>query len=215
MNDTTALSGSQEAGEATRAALLAAGRSLFARKGFDGTSVRALTAEAGTNLGAVTYHFGSKYGLYTSVLEEGARPLARRVARAARGEGSARERTLRVVEEYFEHLADHPELPHLLLQEVAAGKEPPAVVLEIIQSVKETVAGLQTEGVRDGSIRPGHPVLTALSVVAQPIYLTLVAPMLQRVGGIDLTDPPVRTRALDHILAFVEAGLRPSEEEPS
>lgn len=212
MNDSTAHLGSTDAGAATRADLVAAGRKLFSQKGFDGTSVRALTAEAGTNLGAVTYHFGSKYGLYTTVLEDGLRPLAHRVTRAAASEGTARERMLAVLEAYFEHLAEHPDLPHLLLQEVAAGKEPPDVIIEIIQSVKSTIAGLQVEGTRDGSVRPGHPVLTALSVVSQPIYLTLISPLLRRVGGIDLSDPDVRRRAVAHTLAFVSAGLEPRVE---
>jgi len=204
-----------EAGRATRAGLIAAGRKLFARRGFDGTSVRALTKEAGANLGAVTYHFGSKRGLYTAVLEDGVRPLAGRVERAARSKGSARDRMLAVVEAYFEHFTEHPDLPCLMLQEVAAGKEPPQVILEIIQSVKQTIARLQIDGVEDGSVRPGHPVLTALSVVAQPIYLTLVSPLLRRLGGIDLSDADARRLAVDHTLAFVDAALEPREEAPS
>lgn len=206
---------STETGAATRADLVAAGRKLFASKGFDGTSVRALTKEAGTNLGAVTYHFGSKRGLYTAVLEDGVRPLAARVKRAASGPGTARERMLAVVEAYFAHLTEHPDLPHLMLQEVAAGKEPPAVIVEIIQSVKETIARLQLEGVEDGSVRPGHPVLTALSVVSQPVYLTLVSPLLRRVGGIDLAEPEVRRAAVDHTLAFVDAALKPGGHVPA
>lgn len=212
MNDHTVTS--TDSGAATRADLVAAGRKLFANKGFDGTSVRALTAEAGANLGAVTYHFGSKRGLYTAVLEDGVRPLAARVARAASGSGTAHEQMLAVVQAYFDHLTEHPDLPHLMLQELAAGKEPPAVIVEIIQSVMETIARLQLEGVEDGSVRPGHPVLTALSVVSQPIYLTLVSPLLRRVGGIDLTEPEVRRTAVAHTLAFVDAALKPRGDVP-
>ncbi len=160
----------------------------------------------------MTYHFGSKRDLYAAVLEQGLRPLAARVSEAAQSGGTALERTLRVVETYFDHFERHPDLPHLLLQEVAAGKKPPPVVIEIIRGVKETVAGLQVAGAADGSIRPGHPVLTALSVVSQPIYLTLVAPLLRTVGPIDLSDPSTRKVALDHTLAFVRAGLEPREE---
>lgn len=215
MNQSSRNTPSTEPGAATRADLVAAGRRLFASKGFDGTSVRALTTQAGTNLGAVTYHFGSKYGLYAAVLEDGLRPLAHRVTRAAASEGTGRDRMLAVLEAYFEHLAEHPDLPHLLLQEVAAGKEPPPVIVEIIQTVKGTIAGLQVEGVEDGSVRPGHPVLTALSVVSQPIYLTLIAPLLRRVGGIDLSDPDVRRQAVAHTLDFVSAGLEPRRETSS
>ena len=196
-------------GVATRSDLVCAARSLFAHQGFDGTSVRAITQLAGTNLGAVTYHFGTKRELYSAVLEDGLRPIAARVAEAAASEGPALERMLRVVEAYFEHFEHHPDLPHLLLQEVAAGKEPPTVVREIVSRVKETIARLQVEGVADGSVRPGHPVLTALSVVSQPVYLTLVAPLLRSIGDLDLTDSETRRMAIEHTTAFVRAALEP------
>jgi AcrR family transcriptional regulator len=204
---------SAHVGEATRAELIRAGRRLFGQRGYDGASIRAITREAGTNLGAVTYHFGSKRGLYAAVLEQGLRPIAARVDDAARSGGSALDRILRVVEAYFDHLQQHPDLPHLLLQEVAAGKQPPAVVLEIVRGVKDAIAGLQVEGAEDGSVRPGHPVLTALSVVSQPVYLTLVAPLLRLVGPFDLAHPATRRLALDHTLAFVRAGLTPTKNE--
>lgn len=52
----------------TRARLVDAGEMLFAEHGFAGTSVRAVTAAAGTNLNAVNYHFGSKEGLFRAVV---------------------------------------------------------------------------------------------------------------------------------------------------
>lgn len=200
---------SGDSGEETRRRLIASGRKLFARLGFDGTSVRAITREAEANLGAVTYHFGSKRDLYAAVLETGLRPMAHRVRSAAASGGSARIRLLRVVEAYFDHFEDHPDLPHLLLQEVAAGKQPPDVVLEIIREVKDTLAGLAREGAEDGSVRPGHPLLMALSVVAQPIYLTLVSPLLTSLGGADISRPDARRIAKQHVIDFVNAGLAP------
>lgn len=197
------------AGEQTRARLLAAGRHLFGQRGYDGASVRAITREARANLGAITYHFGTKRELYGAVLEQGLRPLAARVQDAARSQGTALERTLRVVEAYFEHFQAHPDLPHLLMQEVAAGKQPPPVVLDILRTVKQAIAGLQVEGASDGSIRPGHPVLTALSVVSQPVYLALVAPLLRTLGPVDLSQPAARELALQHTINFVRAGLAP------
>ena len=47
--------------------LLDAAEKLFCEKGFDGTSIRELTTEAGCNLAAVNYHFGNKENLYTEM----------------------------------------------------------------------------------------------------------------------------------------------------
>jgi AcrR family transcriptional regulator len=206
---------SAETGAATRSKLIVAARKLFGQRGFDGASLRAITEEAGANLGAVTYHFGSKRNLYSAVLADGLRPMAARVAAAAASDGTALQRMLRVVEGYFEHFQTHPDLPHLLLQEVAAGKQPPDEVLNIIIGLRATISSLQIEGAAEGSVRPGHPTLTALSVVCQPVFLTLVAPLLRTIGPIDLSQPAARTTALEHTLAFVRAGLEPREEYTS
>ena len=206
---------STDSGVATRSDLIAAGRKLFGRRGFDGASIRAITTEADANLSAVTYHFGSKRGLYSAVLEEGLRPMAARVQVAASSDGSGLERMLRVVEAYFEHFQTRPDLPHLLLQEVAAGKQPPDVVVDILRGIRETIAGLQAEGEADGSVRPGHPTLTALTVVSQPVFLTLVSPLLRVVGPLDLSEPKARRTALEHTLTFVRAGLEPREGSKS
>ncbi|MFA5057104.1 MAG: TetR/AcrR family transcriptional regulator [Opitutaceae bacterium] len=60
---------------ATRGKVLKAAERLFGQHGFSGTSLRQITKEAGTNLAAVNYHFGSKEDLYREVLLQRVRPL--------------------------------------------------------------------------------------------------------------------------------------------
>ena len=54
----------------------AAGR-LFADHGFPATSMRDITQEAGVNLAAVNYHFGSKEALMIAVLDRSTAPVNR------------------------------------------------------------------------------------------------------------------------------------------
>lgn len=54
----------------TKDRLRAAAEVLFAAKGFRGISVREITDQAGANLAAVNYHFGSKAGLLIEILEQ-------------------------------------------------------------------------------------------------------------------------------------------------
>ena len=51
----------------TKEALLDTAEALFSRDGYKETSLRSLTAEAGVNLAAVNYHFGSKKALLKAV----------------------------------------------------------------------------------------------------------------------------------------------------
>jgi AcrR family transcriptional regulator len=54
----------------TKARLLEAAGEEFAKRGFDGATVRSICARAGVNLAAVNYHFGDKEQLYTCALIE-------------------------------------------------------------------------------------------------------------------------------------------------
>jgi AcrR family transcriptional regulator len=54
----------------TKAALLEAAKELVLERGYAGTSVRELVAAAGTNLGAVNYHFGSREKLLNQAILE-------------------------------------------------------------------------------------------------------------------------------------------------
>jgi AcrR family transcriptional regulator len=52
----------------TRERILKAAERLFAERGYDGTSIRAIVAKARVNQAAVNYHFAGKEGLYGEVL---------------------------------------------------------------------------------------------------------------------------------------------------
>jgi AcrR family transcriptional regulator len=59
----------------TKQRILDSAQYLFAREGFKGTSLRAITNRAEVNLAAINYHFGSKEALLKSVLERHLIPL--------------------------------------------------------------------------------------------------------------------------------------------
>ncbi len=69
------------------------------------------------------------------------------------------------------------------------------------------IASLIAEGQADGSIRPGDPQLMALSIGAQPIWLTLARGVLQAGVVIDQDDPETRAQLVDSVVRFVRAGL--------
>jgi AcrR family transcriptional regulator len=52
----------------TRSRVLKAAARLFAERGFNHVSVRAICKEAGSNVAAVNYHFGDKLGLYRELI---------------------------------------------------------------------------------------------------------------------------------------------------
>lgn len=55
--------------------LVEVAEALFAANGYNGTSVREITAQAQVNIGAVSYHFGTKANLLKAILRRGAAKL--------------------------------------------------------------------------------------------------------------------------------------------
>ena len=85
----------------TRGRILDAAERLFAEQGIAASSVRAITREAGVNLAAVSYHFGSKEGLVHEVLDRRLGPLHR-------------ERRLRLEQVEERHRLDPPPVEEIL-----------------------------------------------------------------------------------------------------
>lgn len=74
----------------TCAKILAIAEQLFAQYGYDGTTLRHITREAGVNLAAVNYYLGDKETLYLEILRRRLRPVNEdRLARLAEAEREA------------------------------------------------------------------------------------------------------------------------------
>jgi AcrR family transcriptional regulator len=61
--------------EVTRDRIMKAAERLFAERGYDGTSIRAIVAKARVNQAAINYHFEGKDGLYREVLRTAFRSM--------------------------------------------------------------------------------------------------------------------------------------------
>ncbi len=81
--------------EITRERILKAAERLFAERGYDATSVRAIVAKARVNQAAINYHFAGKEGLYRDVLRAAFRALTEdQLAHAEEAKAMPREEAL-------------------------------------------------------------------------------------------------------------------------
>jgi len=98
----------------TRTRILDAAEELFMLHGFEGTSMRSLTAKAGVNLAAVNYHFGSKDALVEAVFRRRLDPMnLARIAELEKLEATGNPTVEKIIRAFI--------VPSLRLVEDAAG----------------------------------------------------------------------------------------------
>jgi AcrR family transcriptional regulator len=76
----------QERTRATRAALLTAGRTLFAQRGYAAVPAEEIVAAAGVTRGALQHHFGDKKELFRAVFEQLESEVPAQVSAAVTGQ---------------------------------------------------------------------------------------------------------------------------------
>ena len=203
----------------TRERILEVARDLFAQHGFNGTTVRDIAIAAEANLAAVGYHFGSKGALYAEILRAHVGPLGQRIAGACSATRPPLDRIELIVRAVFEHIQMRPQMPALMVRELAGGhghgREISPVLIETFRRALPMLVGVITEGQADGSIRAGDPVLLALSVMAQPIYFNLARPIIAAVAGVEPRDEATAQRMADHAATIIRAGLAAPPDDPA
>lgn len=142
--------------EATKAAILAAARRLFASSGYQSTTIEAIAAQAEVSVPTVYLVFGSKVGILTAlVATAGGDPDIRALAQAASAETNPRRRLIRAANVMRKIMERETEVLDLLWQ---AGSGHPELV----------VAWRQMHGSRHATLSAVlEPVLAGQSAAAR------------------------------------------------
>ena len=104
----------KERTETTRAALIAAARSLFVEKGYSETGTPEIVAAANVTRGALYHHFADKADLFRAVVEREARAVADEIEQGSALRDSPFEALMAGAEAYFAAMTA-PGRAHLLL----------------------------------------------------------------------------------------------------
>lgn len=106
----------EERSGATRAALVAAARPLFAARGYAGVGTEEIVRAAGVTRGALYHHFAGKRELFEAVYEEIEVELAERIADGAlRANASSPLQAMRAGAEMFLAASSEPETQRIVL----------------------------------------------------------------------------------------------------
>lgn len=198
----------------TKSRILDAAERLFAHNGIDATSLRSIIAEAGVNLAAVHYHFGSKEQLLRAVLGRRLRPInEQRLAALAALEREAAGEPIAVgklVEIFFSPmvaLAETEWMFGMLLGRVLAepefffGKVAPEEFKEVRQAFRAAFQQSLPE-------LPDDELFWRLMLgIGAAAHIFRAAPFMPQLSD-GICDEPTKDELLGHLVRFVGAGLQ-------
>lgn len=193
---------------ATSDRLLRSARRLFATRGYDRASVRAITRGARANLGAVTYHFGSKWNLYATVVDQLFGAMADRLASAAEAPGPAAQRLDRLVQTMFAFFADHPEAPRIMMHALARGGPLPEAALPHLRRNLTTIGGVVRECQETGELRAVDPFLATFTLLSQSIWFAVARRVITAATGRPLDGAAAAATVARHITDVLVRALR-------
>ncbi|MEO9144426.1 MAG: TetR family transcriptional regulator [Ginsengibacter sp.] len=159
---------------------------LFSNKGFEGTSVREIAADAGANVALINYYFGSKEKLFESVVEYRASVLKGLFSELFNNkELTAIEKLDIIIDKTIERKFSDSQFHHLLHRELSLGNRPQCresisdILMRNIIPVKKIIK----EGIKDGEFNKVDVELTLTTIIGTIHYLLTSDTMCRKILG--------------------------------
>jgi AcrR family transcriptional regulator len=175
----------------TRTAILAAARSVFARRGFEGASTRHVARIAGVNNAMIYYHFNDKDQLYRAVLADSFSAFERIWDHGIfTSSATASRKIAKFIEEFIRFQHRNEDLRKIMSMEFANCSQNYRWLADtyFIHSYAR-LENILREGVRSGELKKCDPSLVIPSLVGMIIHSYIMRPIAEHVTGrkVDLT----------------------------
>jgi TetR/AcrR family transcriptional regulator len=198
--------------------ILQAAQAEFARKGYDGARVDAITARANVSKNLLYHHFGSKEELYIRVLERTYETLRRRQGDVPLTGLDPVEAMKRLCESTFQVFIDEPDIIVMLNTEnLHRGKHiaKSPIIRALYNRLSDAIRTILDEGERLGVFRTGiDPVELYISISALGYFYLSNRFTLSMIFDRDLKKPENLARRKEHIVDMVLSFLRPQPTLP-
>ena len=189
----------------TQLRILEAADALLGEVGYDGASASAVAARAGVNKARVFYYFGSKPGLFESVLERYYDAHRRVLLDAAELPGDSRDRLHGIVDAYLDFIDRNRRYPQLVQQLVAGSSAQHGLIEKNIAPLFELITSMLADVTpATGELSARHFFVTFSGMVIN--YFTY-APVLAAVWGSDPMSEAALAERRAHVHWMVDALL--------
>jgi TetR/AcrR family transcriptional regulator len=204
--------------DVAREALLEAGAELFARHGFDGTTVEMIARRARANKAMVSYYFGGKERLYERILISTFSEGAARVEALLEGARPADELLGAFAGMFRELAARRPHFPAMMVREaISGGRHMTERVLPHFLDLFVKVRRIYEQGIEEGTFRAADPVLTHLVVMGSLLFFFASEPMRARLiedGRLPVAQAPTADAFVRNLHELLVRGLAAPASSP-
>ena len=148
----------------TRGRIFLSAAQLFAQKGYNGVSMRELAAHSGISKPTIYYYFGSKEGIYSSLVQTGLSHGEAYINEIYKRPIPIKEKLVCLAKFYFEQSIEYPEFVKFLLSLVIVTEKLQFLDVFIKEATKwkKAIADLIQEGISLGEFgASANPVLAA------------------------------------------------------
>jgi len=191
-------------GTERRAQLIDVGRSVFAKRGYEATSMEEIADRAKVSKPIVYEHFGGKEGLYAVVVDREMDYVVRRIVEAI-ASGSPRERVERASLAFLTYVKDHPDGFAVLSQDSPLTSTR-GRLSSLLNDLAERVGDLFAASFKDAGY----------DIKAAPIYAHALVGMVTFVGKWWTEErKPAVEEVAKHIGALAWMGLRHLPKRPT
>lgn len=188
---------------------------LFITKGFEGTSVREIAAEAGVNVAMINYYFGSKEKLFESIVEERASVLQTVFTELLQNKTlTPMEKMDIIIDQTIERKWSHSQFNHLLHRELSLEHRPQLrnSISEILFKNMKVVKKIIQDGIKDGVFQQVDVELTLATLAGTIFYLlssdTMCRKILNKKDDFHaLQNKQLKKRLSDHIKQLMRSHL--------
>ncbi len=157
----------------------------FLKKGYEGTSIRDISNDAGVNIAMVNYYFRSKENLFQQIFLEIYGELLKNAIEGNNENLSLREKIELLVSFILDNVSQSPKLPLFVLMEVNRDAET-LLNAEFLDGIQTFMAFFQKqiqEEIDNGTIRKIEPMELFINIVSMCLFPFLGYPVLERVLG--------------------------------
>lgn len=191
-----------------RELLLQHAKELFTVMDYDKVSTRLIAQKAQVDIGMIRYYFGSKGGLFETMLRETLAPMKEQIDNLLAD--SNHQNLTEVMRTYYREMIKVPHFPRLIMQVM---QMPPSelqrqLIEKVILDVTKPVQDMMFQKlIQRGVVRPdADPQLCRVSYISLMVFPFIAPRALLAVHGIELNEEFL-DRLIEHNIRLMEQGF--------